>query len=74
MEERMTDDFTVPSNSIEPPIETAPTGEPKSKKTTWIIIAIIIVLLCCCCIIIGVLGYNYGDQVIEQLGEMGISF
>jgi hypothetical protein len=74
MEERMTDDFTVPSNSAEPPIETAPAGEPKSKKTTWIIIAIIIVLLCCCCIAIVVLGYTYGDQIIEQLGEMGIKF
>jgi len=48
----------------------APLEEPKKKSNTTLIIVIVVVLLllCCCCASVGYLGWNYGDQIIQQLG------
>ncbi|MBN1304262.1 MAG: hypothetical protein JXA13_07490 [Anaerolineales bacterium] len=48
-----------------PPVE--PVQEPKKNKTL-IIIIVAVVLVCCCCTAIGVLGWNFGDQLLSQLG------
>jgi hypothetical protein len=41
--------------------------QPK-KNNTVMIIAIVAVVLCCCCLIVGVLGYQFGDQLLQMLG------
>jgi flagellar basal body-associated protein FliL len=48
-----------------PPVEPA---APKKNNTTLIIIIVVVVLLCCCCAVLGVLGWNYGDQIMNSLG------
>ncbi len=42
--------------------------EPKKKFPTWAIVVIVLVVLCCCCSIVGFLGWNYGDQIMQYLG------
>lgn len=48
----------------------APLEEPKKKSNTTLIIVIVVVVLlvCCCCASVGYLGWNYGDQFIQNLG------
>jgi hypothetical protein len=46
-----------------PPLE-----EPKKNNRTLIIVIAVLVVLCCCCLVIGVLGWQYGDQIMNQLG------
>jgi hypothetical protein len=41
---------------------------PKKNNNTIIIIAVVAVVLCCCCIAVLVLGYQFGDQILESLG------
>ena len=46
-----------------PPLE-----EPKKNNRTLIIIIAVVVVLCCCCVVIGALGWQFGDQIMNQLG------
>lgn len=46
-----------------PPLE-----EPKKNNRTLIIIIAVVVVLCCCCFAIGALGWNFGDQIMYELG------
>jgi len=39
----------------------------KNNRTTIIIVAVVAVLLCCCCATL-ILGWNYGDQIVNSLG------
>jgi len=43
-------------------------GEPKKNNTTLIIAVVAVVLLCCCCIVLG-LAWQYGDQILQALGQ-----
>jgi hypothetical protein len=45
-----------------------PEAAPKKTNTTLIIIIVVVALLLCCCCLIVVLGYLYGDQVLQWLG------
>lgn len=40
---------------------------PKKKSNVWIIVVVVLVLLCCCCAITGFFGWQYGDQILQQL-------
>ena len=42
--------------------------QPKSSNNTLIIAAVAVVLLCCCCISIAAL-WQYGDQIMQALGQ-----
>jgi len=46
---------------------TPPLEEPKKNRTLIIVIAVLAVL-CCCCVVIGALGWQFGDQIMYQLG------
>jgi flagellar basal body-associated protein FliL len=46
-----------------PPVE-----EPKKNNRTLIIVIVVLAVLCCCCVAIGVLGWNFGDQIMYELG------
>lgn len=54
----------------EPVYESAPLppAEPKKSNNTMIIAIVAVVLLCCCCLCIGVLGWQFGDEIVRQLG------
>ncbi len=39
-----------------------------NNKTILIAVVVVLLLLCCCCLATGILGWNYGDQIIEALG------
>lgn len=55
-------------NNVEiPPIEEA-VEEPKKDNKKLIIIIAVVVVLCCCCVAIGALGWNFGDQILYELG------
>ncbi len=45
-----------------------PTPTPTKKNNTTLIIVIIVVVVLCCCCVVGVLGWQYGDQVLKALG------
>lgn len=49
-----------------PPITPAP-EEPKKSNTTLIIAVVAAVVVCCCCAI-ALVGWFYGDQIIQSLG------
>lgn len=55
---------------MEPTSETLTPETPKNNSKT-IIIAVVAALLivCCCCLAISVLGWTFGDQIIEALGS-----
>jgi hypothetical protein len=40
---------------------------PKKNNTTLIIAIVVVVLLCCCCIT-AVVGWQYGDTIVQSLG------
>lgn len=42
--------------------------EPKKNNRTLIIVVAVVVVLCCCCIVVGALGWQFGDQIMSQLG------
>jgi len=46
-----------------PPAE----GPANKNRTIIIIVAVVLVILCCCCAILGGL-WQYGDQIIYELG------
>jgi hypothetical protein len=47
---------------------TPPTEAPANKNRTLIIVVAVIAVLCCCCVVIGALGWQFGDQIMFQLG------
>jgi hypothetical protein len=49
------------------PIGTPLPAAPK-KNNTVLIIVIVLVVLCCCCVIAGGIAYQFGDQILYQLG------
>ncbi len=58
----MAQEFNIPESAP------SPQGAPKKTNTTLIIIIVAVaVLLCCCCLVL-VLGYFFGDQILEALG------
>jgi hypothetical protein len=58
----MTDDFGTP-------ISPTPYEEPKKKSNTTLIIVIVVVLvLICCCCALAILGYSFGDAILQSLG------
>ncbi len=47
------------------------TPEPPKKNNKTLIIIIIVavvLLLCCCTAVIGYVGWNYGDEILYELG------
>lgn len=53
---------------MEPTFETlTPETPPKNNKNIIIAVVAALLILCCCCLVIGVLGWTYGDQIIEAL-------
>lgn len=55
-------------NSPNPP-SYGPETPKDSNRTLVIILAIVgVLLLCCCCVTIAVLGWMYGDAIVEALG------
>ena len=40
---------------------------PKNNRNMIIAVVAALVLLCCCCSMIGLVGWLYGDAIIEQL-------
>lgn len=51
-----------------PPLPQAP-PPPAKKSKVWLIIVIILLVLCCCCVVIGIVGYQYGDQIFQPIIE-----
>ena len=49
------------------PVGTPMPAAPK-KNNTVLIIVIVLVVLCCCCVVIGGLAWQFGDQILYQLG------
>jgi hypothetical protein len=45
-----------------------PESEPKKSNTTLIIAIVAVVLVCCCCACLSILGWQYGDAIIYELG------
>ena len=50
-----------------PEVSGGMTPEPKKNNTTLIIAIVVVVLLCCCCVI-GIGGWQFGDQIVQSLG------
>jgi hypothetical protein len=46
---------------------TPPVEGPKNNRTL-IIVIVVLVVLCCCCAVIGALGWQFGDQIMYELG------
>jgi hypothetical protein len=44
------------------------TPEAPKKNNTTIIIAVVVVVLLCCCCITAVVGWQYGDTIVQSLG------
>lgn len=49
-------------------LEMPPAEEPSNNNRTIIIVVAVLAILCCCCVAIGVLGWNFGDQILYELG------
>jgi len=49
------------------PIGTPLPAAPK-KNNTVLIIVIVLVVLCCCCVVVGGIAWQFGDQILYQLG------
>jgi hypothetical protein len=47
---------------------TPPTEAPAKNNRTLIIVVAVIAVLCCCCVVIGALGWQFGDQIMFELG------
>ena len=41
---------------------------PKNNRNMIIAVVAALVLLCCCCSMIGVVGWLYGDTLVQSLG------
>lgn len=46
----------------------SPTPEAPKKNNTVMIVVIVLVVVCCCCLIAGGLAWQFGDQLLYQLG------
>jgi len=46
----------------------SPTPEAPKKNNTWLIVGIVAVVICCCCIVGTGLAWQFGDQILQQLG------
>lgn len=57
----MTDAFEPTPSSLPEP------GAPKKNNTVIIVVGVLLVL-CCCCLIVGGIAWQYGDQILYQLG------
>ncbi|MBN2148591.1 MAG: hypothetical protein JW726_14485 [Anaerolineales bacterium] len=53
------------------PISGAPLAPKKNNTTLIIIIVVAVVLLCCCCVVAGV-AWQYGDQIMYELGVQSL--
>jgi len=42
--------------------------EPKKSNTTMIIVIVVLVVLCCCCLALAGAGWQFGDQIMYELG------
>jgi hypothetical protein len=60
----MTDDFGTP-------ITPAPV-EPKKSNTTMIIIIVVAVLLLCCCCAVVIVAWQWGDDIMYELGVQAL--
>ena len=49
-------------------MEIPPVEEPQKNNRTLIIVIVALVVICCCCVAIGLVGWNFGDQIIYELG------
>ena len=49
-------------------MEMPPLEEPKKSNKTLIIVIVALVVICCCCLAIGIAGWNFGDQIMYELG------
>ncbi len=49
------------------PMGTSLPAAPK-KNNTVLIIVIVLVVLCCCCVVVGGIAWQFGDQILYQLG------
>ena len=49
-------------------MEIPPLDEPKKNNKTLIIVIVALVVICCCCVALGALGWNFGDQIMYELG------
>lgn len=48
-----------------------PSPAPANNQRNIIIaVVVVLVLLCCCCSAIGIVGYLYGDQIVQQFGRI----
>jgi len=45
-----------------------PSAAPAKKNNTVLIVVVVLLVLCCCCAVIGGLGWQFGDQIMTQLG------
>jgi len=54
------------NDNMSAPVPTPMPEEPK-KNNTWLIVGIVLVVLCCCCLIVGVAGWQYGDQILKAM-------
>ncbi|MFZ5855883.1 MAG: hypothetical protein ACOYZ6_03555 [Chloroflexota bacterium] len=46
----------------------SPTPEAPKKNNTVMIVVIVLVVICCCCLVAGGLAWQFGDQLLYQLG------
>lgn len=44
------------------------TPEAPKKNNTPIIIGVVVVVVLCCCCLTAVLGWQFGDQILQALG------
>jgi len=45
-----------------------PLPEAPKKNNTVLIIVIVLVVLCCGCVVVGGIAWQFGDQILYQLG------
>lgn len=46
----------------------SPTPEMPKKTNVWLIVGIVVIVLCCCCVVAAGLAWQFGDQILYQLG------
>ena len=45
-----------------------PPLEEEKKTNVWLIVGIVAIVLCCCCLVFTGLAWNFGDQIIMEMG------
>jgi len=45
-----------------------PMPEAPKKNKTWLIVGIVVVVICCCCVVGGGIAWQFGDQILYELG------